>query len=237
MKRICQIVTGLFVFLLFARPVWCNENAETDSSEMEITVTACWIECPFHCVLKDLERVPNTKIYTVPDVMRRFQDFPVSLEVIDIDHKQVLDEILTPIGLQYSFRDGFVLISKQQGSTSKSEGMNHEHFSQAWTALHELQPQDKTQEDKPAKGSRKRNGWAYVSGRVFDLDDSSELTNSKVIHRWLSMRYKIGITTRSIDNSKTSVSTNALYAIIPVVERISEQAAARDGLVSLVSRP
>ena len=118
MKPLLCLSAFSLVCLSFALISQGKNETVVESSVEETTVTCCWIECPFHKVLKDLERIPNTSIVIGPDVSKRVQGIPISLEVIDIDLKQILRELLPPLGLTYTAEPNSMLITNASSQST-----------------------------------------------------------------------------------------------------------------------
>ena len=221
MKPLLRLGAFLLVCLSFALISQGKNETVVESSVEETTVTCCWIERPLHKVLKDLEKIPNTSIVIDPDVNKRVQDIPISLEVIDIDLKQILGELLPPIGLTYTAKTNSMLITNGLGTMLQKT--SDYDFVRSWISQNQLALPDsrfiKTFD------SEERNGWVYLAGRVYDLDASSQLNKFRVIHRWISLRHRITITKKTIRGEKTDQSSISTYIQVPVVERIFERAA------------
>jgi len=189
MKPLLCLGAFSLVCLSFALISQGKNETVVDSSVEETTVTCCWIECPLHKVLKDLEKIPNASIVIGPDVNKRVQDIPISLEVIDIDLKQILGELLPPLGLTYTAEPNSMLITNGLGAMSR-ETKDYD-FVRSWISQSNLAlPDSKSIE---AFDSEERNGWMYLAGRIYDIDVSPQLNEFKVIHRWISVRHSITI--------------------------------------------
>ena len=229
MKSMKQFSTVLLVCLSLTHQSWSNDELETDSFYKETTVTACWIECSLDRVLKDLEQVPGLHLNLDPNISSRLTETYISLEVIDIDYEQVLAEILSPIGLKYNPASMFISESR----IHKPDEQSSLAFCHLWATHHKLSLPDWEFD----KSSNERTGWTYTPGKIFPSGVPSEFNKpKKVIHRWISSRHKITISTatiRSMNYNKTEaeIETTTVYIFLPVVERITEHAAAKDGLI------
>ena len=136
MKPFLRLGAFSLVCLSFALSAQGKNETVVESSVEETTVTCCWIERPLHRVLKDLENIPNTSIVIGPDVNKRVQDIPISLEVIDIDLKQILGELLPPLGLTYTVKANSMLITNGLGAMSR-ETSDYD-FVRSWISQSQL---------------------------------------------------------------------------------------------------
>ena len=186
-------------------------------------------------MLDNLEPVPKTTILISSDTLDQYRNTLVTLEVIDVDLKQVFDDILLPIGLTATFDGGTIRILKQREKTSIDLPITD--FGSSWTKYYELAASSNDLINDPNNQPRKRNGWNYAGGRVYNLDASSKLTENKVLYRWNSGRAKMSIVTKYINGNETLSERVTEYIDVPVVERISKLRAEVDGLIPATHHP
>ena len=225
MKSMVLVAALSLVSFLGTPCSWGIGNAIAEVPEIETTITICWIEAPLKKVMEDLKPVPNTTLLISPDILDKYRSTLVSIDLIDIELEQALDEILLPIGLATSVNGGIIRIIEQRGKSLVDLPVRD--FGSRWAKYHELPAFSWD----PNETLRERDGWLYAAGRVYRFDTPSRLTENKILHRWNSVRPMLSVKTRYINGNETDSREKTDYILVPVMERIHESRAMTDGLI------